>query len=374
MKIIMLTPWFPDDRQKNHGIFISQQAQAISRVHEVVVLSSKIDYAHFSFCSFEIKSVTNNLVIEHRLLIKKSLPVYNQLNYFLVSLWVSFKIASKFRPDLIHANIGYPGGFWGWMLSRLIRRPFIVTEHNSFFINNFRSSLHRITTLFALRRAASVVTVGDQSRSVMQNILKRPVLVVPNIVRVERFGIKSVASGIVQIGFLGGLSSPKHPKGLDILIKCLGKVNFDFVLRIGGGGEMLPYYKEMASRELKEGSYIFHDFIEPDEVPTFMSHLHFFVNCSQHESFGIAIAEALASGVPVLGFRNGGGENFVESGGCLLIDKNESALLDGLKQMQLNYQSYDRQKMRNYIVDHYSEAAFEKNMNDVYLSISRVKN
>ncbi len=55
MKILFLTPWYPDEQFVNHGIFVRDQAVAVNEQNEVWVISSKVDYTRFGFLSSSIK-------------------------------------------------------------------------------------------------------------------------------------------------------------------------------------------------------------------------------------------------------------------------------------------------------------------------------
>src|SRR5258706_4978544 len=111
MKILFLTPWYPDEKNPNHGIFVRDQALALSSQHEVVVISSKINNQKWGLGSYDLKEFFFNNVKEYRLVINRSLPIYNQLNYFLISMRVATTIARRHKSEVIHGNIGYPGGF-----------------------------------------------------------------------------------------------------------------------------------------------------------------------------------------------------------------------------------------------------------------------
>src|SRR5690606_35329546 len=119
--------WYPDKQRPNSGIFIQTQAEALTTGHTVTVISARVDYERFAFMGWESESITRNGINEHRLTIKRSLPVYNQLNSLFVMLLYSWRMARRCKPDIIHASVGYPGAFWGWMLSVILRKPFVFT-------------------------------------------------------------------------------------------------------------------------------------------------------------------------------------------------------------------------------------------------------
>jgi len=364
MKILFLTPWYPDEDNLNHGIFVREQAVALSSHHEVVVISSKVNYEKFGLWTFELKESTFKNLKEFRLVINRSLPIYNQMNYFLISARIAAKIAQEFKPDVIHGNIGYPGGFWSWLVSKKISRPFIITEH-TFIYNNFRSLVHRRLTVFSLRRADTVITVSTSAANEIKKYVNRYVAVVPNIVDVGSYSIVPYPEEPVVIGFLGSFSSAK--KGLDTLLNVLSGMRKDFVLQIGGAGAMLDGYKNLAKELGISVKCRFVGFVQPDEVPAFMNQLHFFVNTSRFESFGIAIAEAMASGLPAVCFDNGGPSDFVnQTNGMLVENHQEEKLRQALQWMMENYRTFDREKIRASVINRFSKETFITAMDSLY--------
>lgn len=365
MKILFLTPWYPDDQITNHGVFVREQASAIASKHEVALISSKIDHEKFGLSSYEISESVFEGVKEYRVVIKRSVPIFNQLNYFFISRKVAVKIAQAFKPDIIHGNIGYPGAFWSWLVSRAIGKPFVITEH-TFIYNNFRSFFHKLLTLFSIARATGLITVSTKAAVEIGKYSKAKVTVIPNIVDASRFFIEPYVEGKVNIGFLGRLSAVK---GLDVLLRVLSKVKADFHLHIGGNGEMMTEYQLMAKELGLFEKCTFHGFITPGAMPAFMSRLHFFVNTSRFESFGIAIIEAMASGIPAICFDNGGPADFVNPlNGILVENQNEEKLGEAILQMISNYPSYKREKIRENVLMKFSKQKFITAMEEVYSS------
>ena len=202
MKVLMLTPWYPDEDNPNAGLFIRDQARALSKANSVIVISAKVNYEKTSFFSYSVKRSSSEGVEEYRISISKSLPVYNQLNQLFIICRQSWIIGRRFKPDIIHASIGYPGAFWGWMLSKLLRRPYVFTEHTR-VTNNFRSAFHKQLTLWGIRRAHGVMAVGSTLAREITAITERQVTVVPNVVDVAKFtGVQRSSATVPQIGFL----------------------------------------------------------------------------------------------------------------------------------------------------------------------------
>lgn len=364
----MLTPWYPDESNPNSGIFIQTQAKALSECHNVVVVSAKVDYKKFGLFSFNLSKSKNGSIEEHRLVIRKSLPVYNQFNHLLITCFITWKIARKFKPEIIHTSIGYPGAFWGWVTGKLMGIPFVLTEHTR-ITNNFRSSFHRLFTLRPLALASQVMAVSSSLASEMKTWLKRDVLVVPNLIDVKRFvHLESVQNEILQFGFLGGFNTPV--KGLDVLLRATASIKKECVLHIGGKGLLEESYKSLAQELGIASKCRFYGFVPYEEVPDFMSRLHFFVCASRYETFCVSLIEAITSGRPVVSTRCGGPEDFINSGNGILCDKeNPESLQRAIEWMMLNHSSFNPATMRTYIEENFTERIFLKRINQVYSEV-----
>ena len=342
----MLTPWYPDDKSPNHGIFIQHQAKALQEHHQVAVISAKVDYSQRALHSYSLTEINRiGDPPEFRLRVKQSLPGYNQLNQLFITIRQSYKIGKRFKPDVIHASIGYPTAFCGFVLSKLLKVPFVYTEHTR-VINNFRSAFHRMITIAGIKRSRKVMTVSKSLAREVQPFSPAPVIVVPNIVAVDKFkNVKPSTNAIPQLGFLGGMDT--SVKGLDILLKALSGIKSEFNLHIGGRGQFLEPYKKMAKELGLESRCIFHGFIQPDAIPEFMQRIDFYVCASRYETFCVSLVEAIASGRPVVSTRCGGPEDFVTEANGIMCDANDDrSLKNAIERMMVHFREYDTDAVR----------------------------
>ena len=370
MRILFLTPWYPDDNMPHHGVFVRDQANALSKTHEVCVISSKVDYTSFKFFSWRVSESTFEQTKEYRVIVNRSLPFLNQFNYLLLSVVIACRVGRKFRPDIIHGNIAYPGAIWAYCTAFFLSRPFIVSDHTSRFKDNFRSLFHRVVTIFSMRRAQNIIAVSSWAANNIRSLLGCHVDIVPNLIHVREYGITEQHETAVHIGFLGGLSSDIHRKGLDILIKAIAPIEKAFVLHVGGHGKFLEYYMEMARTYGVSEKIRFHGFIP--SVPDFMRQLHFFISASRIEAFGMVIAEAMACGLPVISTDSGGPVDFMDDQcGRIVPVEDVEMLSKTITWMIDNYKSFDKDRIRQKIVENYSEEAFTLRMNKLYQNALR---
>lgn len=369
MRILFLTPWYPDEKKPNHGIFVRDQVAALASRHQVVVISAKVDYSRFSISSLRVKKNNFTNLSEVRINVSRSIPIFNQLNFFFRVTLASIKECRQFRPDLVHGNIGYPGAFWAWAVAKILKVPFVVTEHTR-LVNNFRSAFHRFLTLFGLKRAKAIISVSRWHAEEIYKLTGIRPFVVHNIINLSKYpGVTSRPQGNIQMGFLGGLSTPV--KGLDLLLEACAKLDGDFRLHVGGDGSLFEHYKQLSQQLGVYEKCEFYGAISHEKVLDFMAKLHFFVSASRSETFGVAMVEAMACGLPVVATDSGGPREFITAQNGLLVAIHSEALAEGLQTMMNTYKTYDPLIVRNSVIEKFSDKIFVQALDSIYAQVAR---
>lgn len=374
MKILFLTPWYPDEKQPGHGIFIRDQVLAISGAgHEVRVIIAKVDYTRSGDFSYKRKLDSDQNITELHLDIASSFPVFNQINFLLICFRESLRVIQSFKPDVIHGNIGYPGAFWSWSVARYCGLPVVLTEH-TLLHNNFRSKIHKWLTIKFIRKIDRVITVSQHSAAIIEKWTGVRAAVIPNMVDLSLFqDIHPFPDPkIIRIGFLG---NGFRKKGLDTLLLALKEIKLPFKLIIGGlDVKENQHFRDMADKFGLKNQVDFTGFVSKNQVPDFMKQLHFFVSSSVFESFGVAIAEAMACGLPVVCTDSGGPADFVNSENGLLVPVGDNeALAEAIQKMCSSYDQYDRDAIRSSIVKLFSPEQIAAQIIQVYESVIREK-
>jgi len=371
MTILLLTHSYPDRENSWRGSFIKDQAAALSINNTVIVVYFKIDYEHFApFSKYEfLKTKAGNLT-EYTVIIRRSFPVINQINYLLKTYkFIKNEIVQNNKPDLIHSHLSYPAGFLGTIVQKRIKIPNLITEHSR-IINYFRSRLHKQCVVYALKNATSVIAVSNSLKGEISSLCTRTVTVIHNIVDTDKFKLKKQKPGqVLNIGFLGGLGN--NNKGLDLLLKSASVLESkNFVLHIGGKGILLDRYVKMAKESGLEAKCKFYGEIPRDKITDFYSGLDLFVLPSRYETFGIVLIEAMACGIPVIATRCGGPEEIVIPATGMLIEKeNTEALASAIKSMSKNLGSYDKEAIRNWVIENFGKNVFIERQSNLYQEI-----
>lgn len=210
-------------------------------------------------------------------------------------------LARKHRYDVIHCQFMVPGGPLAWLISRLTGIPFVVTCHGSDVPGH---NPERFTLLhkmikpawrFLAGRAAAITAPSDFLR---QKILAAApnvqVQVIPNGLDVSRFKAVPKRQSIL-------LCSRLFPfKGVQYFIEAVREMELDWQVYVIGDGPYLPELKRLAENSKTKIHFTgWLDKNSPEYIRLF-SEASIFVFLSASESFGLVVAEAMASGCVVI--------------------------------------------------------------------------
>ena len=212
------------------------------------------------------------------------------------------------RVDLVHAHWWVPGGVSAWLAHIAQRRPYVVTLHGTDVAVLDQSEWARKLARLVLRRAARVTAVSSylaQRAASVAGLDPERILVQPMPLDVHRLsGVSHGGGGVVTVGRL------VEQKQVGVLLEAVahlrnrGRV---LPLRIIGDGPERTALEYRARRLGIEETTRFVGAVEPDEIPEAIGDADVFAFPAVHEGLGLAVAEALVLGVPVVATRQGGG-------------------------------------------------------------------
>lgn len=368
MTILILTHSYPDASNRWRGVFVQEQAKALSTIHEIIVVYFKVDYTHFApFSKYTFIKRKNQQITEYELTTGRSFPVINQLKYLLSAYsFIGKEILKNNKIDIIHSHLTYPAGFLGTIIFKRKNIPHVFTEHSS--IRKYsRSYFHKLCIKYTLKNSPGIVCVSNALRGEILKVINRDLTVIHNVIDISKFRLAKPRTGkIINIGFLGSLEN--NNKGLDLLFKSVSYIkNYDILLHIGGKGILLDSYIKMSDDLGIIGNCRFYGGILPEKVADFYSELNIFVLPSRHETFGIVLVEAMASGLPVIATKCGGPEEIITpSTGLLISTENVGELTEAITFMSGNLQLYDRAVIRNYVNNTFGYKVFLNKISSVY--------
>lgn len=292
MRVVVLTTSWPRTEREFLGRFVADAVERLrERGVEVDVLAPRSGYRDFGLAYGA--GMAANL---------RRRPWAAPL--LLASMSLALRRAAR-RADLVHAH---------WLLTaavaRLGGRPFVVTLHGSGSAGRFsdvelarrRPGLVRLL----LRPAAAVICVSETVAEAMR-AAGVDCVVVPNGVRLP--GEVAAPAEPPEVLYVGRLSPEKN---VDTLVEALGDLN----LVVAGDGPL----RELVPRALGA--------VPHAEVERLLERASVVVAPCEREGFGLAAAEAMAFGRPVVAAAGGALLELVADGetGVLVPPRDAPAL------------------------------------------------
>jgi glycosyltransferase involved in cell wall biosynthesis len=227
------------------------------------------------------------------------------------------RFAGEIKVDLIHAHLGrdYP---LAALASRLSGVPFVITRHVMFPMK----AGHK----FLLRSVAGVTAPSDAVAATLTAsgvFSGKEIVTIHYGIDTDRFAyIQRVPHNNFTVGTIGQIAPVK---GHDVFVEAAAKISAKLPeARFVIVGEDQTRDKRYLN-ELKE------KIADPDltdkvtlsgwknDVRPLFAEMDVFVSASRSESFGLVIAEAMASGVPVVATMS--------AGACEVIEDSKSGIL-----------------------------------------------
>jgi glycosyltransferase involved in cell wall biosynthesis len=249
----------------------------------------------------------------------------------LVDLWRAFRRAVRRElregADVVHAHWWIPAG-----LALPPNAPTILTSHGTDAALLPRSAIARILARPVYRRARVVTAVSKELSGWIQTSTGRHIpkeYVQPMPVDTTGWPWTEGDGGAITIARL----VPQKRVHLALeAIAALKDLGYPMGLTVVGDGPERPALEALASRRGVADLVHFAGRIPPEQIPAALARAEIMLLPAQGEGFGLAAAEALMVGVPVVGCWDGGGllDLIPERGAGRLTLPFADAIADGV--------------------------------------------
>ncbi len=359
MRIAFVSRWYPLPGRGHAGLFVRDQVDALRADHDVSVLVPSGGGV--------LRFVADSTPLDA----EAAVPVREGGPLALVPRWAALDRAlSRVRggpPELVHVHVLAPDALPMLLACRRRRIPLVVTEHAGYLqslVHEHRRA--RLQVRFVLRRAQAVVTVGSGLARVVEMLAPDVrVDVICNVVDTSSF---APANGADRQHALSVATVLDEIKGTDLLLRAWARMpSGDVPPLVLVGEDPGSRFARLASELGVAERVDFRGPVSRAEVRRLMQTASVYVCASRSETFGVAVAEALACGTPVVSTRCGGPEDFVtEEVGITVPVDDERALEDAVVAVAERRSSYDAAALHGYVERRFGRAAFRERMNDVY--------
>jgi colanic acid/amylovoran biosynthesis glycosyltransferase len=317
---------------------VQQSARTwIDRVHRVPPAGAVMRFARWA-CRRPLR-VASTLAIVVREHHRRPRVLLRSLVAFMAAVWFADTLRAL-ETDHIHAHFASYPAFAAWVCHRLTGIPYSFTAHaHDLYV-------HDLAIRRKARDASFVVAISEFNRRLLGELAPdgAPVHVVHCGVDVNAYPFVSHAppsSGPVHALIVGSL---REKKGHRVLFDALahGGPGLDRIeLDLVGDGPLRAELEEHASRLGLSHRVRFHGDLTENAVVSMLARADLFVLPSVIERSGdtegipVALMEAMAAGVPVIGSRVAGVPELVVDGqtGLLVEPGDARDLADRLSQM-----------------------------------------
>lgn len=277
------------------------------------------------------------------------------------------------RIELVHAHVVLPAGLLGAGISQALGVPFVLQEHSGPFSMHLDTEAKRAAVKKTLASAQAIWAVSESlARRIQDEESTSAVRVLPNMVSTNLFRPVALPNdrGTVRIVSVGSLEAVK---GFDVLlsaVELLRRSGVAFELRIVGDGSLRH---ELAQRITSLGldpRQTLLGALSRTSTASVIAESHIYVCASHHETFGLAPAEALSVGRPVISTRCGGPEEYVdESRGMLVPPNDPPALADAILNLWRRIDEFDPAVLHDHIEGDFGPNAFRGRVLALYEDI-----
>ncbi|NFH70314.1 glycosyltransferase family 4 protein [Clostridium botulinum] len=231
-----------------------------------------------------------------------------------ISIIQLYKVIKKYDPDLIYVHSSKAGAL-GRIANSIIKKPIIYNPHGWAFnmnVSNKKKFIYKTVEKVLAKKCDKIIAISDQEKrsAIEKNICnKEKIEVIFNGIDIEEYKNNivdkhdirkkmNIPSDSIVIGMVGRISKQKSP---DTFIKAAAKIkqkipNAFFVI-VGDGDERKEIEKLILELVLKDSVLITgwvkntYRYIQAFDIAMLLS---------RWEGFGLAIAEYMICGVPVI--------------------------------------------------------------------------
>ena len=390
--ICLVTNWYPTIDNPHQGLFFRDQIIAMKDYYDFNVVHINYIY-NAAFQKIDIKNIKNEFNIKEyniNIYISRFFHIVDRFRKLLFKKSKLLEIKTKLiKKALLHKSlIGFSDincfysiccqseAYETKILADFYNKSYVISEHGPFlWVGRLLSEENKN----AIEKANLFLAISeDKIRQVlMQNVHLPKIKYIGNMVDDEVFELNKSNNDIKTFIAVGANSFYKNYKMLiDVFskLKNITKENFKLIIV---GMEINKGYSESTEEIMK----LFNEsnFIENTEFILGVSHdkmnkiyhrADAFVMTSIQEGQPVSAIEAACTGLPIFSTRCGGVEDYVDDNIGRIVNINDSYTLAlYLKDFLENKISFNREYIREVIINKFGKKVFVKNMHEAFESV-----
>ncbi len=357
--ILILSSWYPNRDQPFLGNFVQNQAVLLSSIYNVSVVYVHADK---NCDAVEVEMVKHEFLKEIRVYYpKKSNPVSS---YFMAIRALKKGLALLDEVDLIHGHVMLPKGFLFLKTKAILRKPLIITEHSSVFLQNSNAIglRSRVILQRIQKKADGLIAVSEVLKGALLRFFPNErIQTIGNSVKTDLFRLKPTIQSdtftFLHVSTLDRMN--KNPLGILSAVEILLKNGHtNFCLRIVSDESYIEIETIVKQKGL-EKQIEFYGPCSSEELVEHYHKSHAFIMFSNHETFSIVIGEAWSCGLPVISTPVGIAAHLTSELG-IQVNVNDSLSLAQAMERIIKGEQFDPIAIRNHALQFSEEQILEK--------------
>lgn len=380
--ILIFPKWYPSHNYSSAGIFVKRHALSVASHVNISILYLEADSQIKKWeikRSFEKEDGLDTLRYYYPKTIL-SIGFLDKVIKLILYFYCAFQgflflRKKKNKIDLIHVTVLLRTGIFAYFIQFFYKIPYIITEHWTGYLeltNDYKNSFYRkFITPSIIKNARLISPASDDLGNSMQKLgLKGKYFTVYNVVDTHlfqpNFNHQNEIKKILTVAML--FDRHKNVSGIFRVLQRLKKEGFQFEYNILGKGDDRKKLEEYRKELGLENEINFLGLQTGKEVAKHMNTSDFLMMFSNYENLPCVIAEALASGIPVVATDVGGISEMIrnERLGALVEAKDEEALYLEVKKMLGENSSFDKKYISTFAQNHFSKKVIGERLLEMY--------
>ena len=383
MKILYLSSWKIGNFGKGEVNFVYDQIESISREVEAIF----IEFAFVNYFKWVLLWLMNKTInrIERlwdakkvkaylihlpkpstRLTQRTTLRETEKASHRLTT--IILKLFGK--PDIIHVHTILPGALIVQDISDKLKIPLVIQEHSGPFTIHINTQEKMAYVKKILSNASLILAVSEFLKcKILEKFpqFEHKIAVIPNLVKTDIFK-PSTSKSKTNNGKckLITITNAQPIKGFDILLQTLNILKekyFGFSIEIIGIRNVNGQLKnQINALDLNDNILI----IGPLSKSQIVKRFHgsdIYVCTSYEETFGLAPAEAIASGLPVVMTNCGGPNEYMNQElGIKISNHDPNNIAEQIISISSRLSDFDKQKMFKSIDSRFNSTLYNRRL------------
>lgn len=312
----MICDFFPNKYKPYEGTFFLNHAKVLRKIGKVKVQTLiRVDKIMFSYEKWNIEDIE-----------AEAIAFFYKIGYgfifFPLAIIFQFLLTLKnlilFRPDRIILQMALPHGLA--LIPFRFFKKIIILEHSCDVFNNISKFTYKIYNNLYVVSTFQKEEIEKKLKVKVKGIIPNPIF---------ETNLKSDVNLKNRVICVGTITERKDQLLLLETAKILNNIKFVFV----GKNFNDDYYKKFLNLASKLKNVVYLGPKDHNETLNEILNSDLLISTSKYETFGLAIAEALSLGKPVVWIDSGGPRDFLNEKNSILVrERNPFALKDNIIQ------------------------------------------